>query len=916
LPSTRQGFNVVCVVAEVVGREEELAAVDAFLEGAEDGAVALVLEGAAGIGKSTLWAAGVERACARDRRVLTARPAEAEQALAYAGLGDLFEGVLDDVLPALTGPRRRALEAALLLDGGGVDPRALAVAVRDALLHLAESASVVLAIDDVQWLDAASSDALVFAVRRALPRQVRVLLSRRLADGVAASPLERAVGADLLRLLPVGPLSVGALHRLLQQRLGLVCARQTLLRIHERSGGNPFFALEVARALDDANPLEPLPVPETLDELVRARVNALPAATRDALGIVSAIGTTPESLLRRIGVALGDLDPAFAAQVIERDRAAVRITHPLLAASLYRELGSERSGVHARIAGAADDALLRGRHRALAQTAPDAGAATEVEAAALLASQRGATAVAAELAEHALRLTPEDAVEERDRRALAAGRAQLAAGEWTRARALAADVLAEVGGGPIRAQALLLFSEFEHDGLAVPVLEEALELVGADEGLASVLRIRLAWARRFDTGFPAALDATKAALDRFDAVVDASLQYQALCQLAVLGNQTGDPQVPVYVDRAAEVAASIGDALLIADAKILEANLYEWIGEPDRARALLEPELEAWRDRDELFASEILGELAWIELTDGRLELAAQYAEHAHEIASQYGVDKNQSYISMAWAAVLRGQLEQAEKYAAHALWLCERHIGFHPPLLKAVPGLAALARGDVGGAVRDLGEADRQAAALGWHASRARPFTPDFVEALLAHGSLDEARAVVDTWQADAERDSDQRTLAHIERCRGLIAAADGDVDEAVVRLEHAVDCLGTVHDELGRGRALLALGVVLRRARRKRRARESLEAALETFRRAGAAGWAERTEDELGHIGGRTREHGLTPAERRVAVLVAAGRTNREVAAELFLGERTVASHLSHIYAKLGVRSRTELAGKVQMF
>ena len=126
----------------------------------------------------------------------------------------------------------------------------------------------------------------------------------------------------------------------------------------------------------------------------------------------------------------------------------------------------------------------------------------------------------------------------------------------------------------------------------------------------------------------------------------------------------------------------------------------------------------------------------------------------------------------------------------------------------------------------------------------------------------------------------------------------------------------MSEVGDPFGRARALLALGVLRRRARQKRPARETLEAALAGFEALGAAGWAEKARAELGRIGGRTRVEGLTPAERRVAVLVAEGRTNREVAAALFLAERSVAGHLSRVYAKLGVRSRTELARKLETF
>jgi DNA-binding NarL/FixJ family response regulator len=131
-----------------------------------------------------------------------------------------------------------------------------------------------------------------------------------------------------------------------------------------------------------------------------------------------------------------------------------------------------------------------------------------------------------------------------------------------------------------------------------------------------------------------------------------------------------------------------------------------------------------------------------------------------------------------------------------------------------------------------------------------------------------------------------------------------------AVELLEEAVLLHEEVGDAFGVSRSLLVLGVTLRRARKKRRAREAIERALAGFEAMGAAAWVEKARAELGSIGGRTREDGLTPAERRVAVLVADGRTNREVAAALFLGERTVETHLSHVYAKLGIRSRTELA------
>jgi DNA-binding CsgD family transcriptional regulator len=185
-----------------------------------------------------------------------------------------------------------------------------------------------------------------------------------------------------------------------------------------------------------------------------------------------------------------------------------------------------------------------------------------------------------------------------------------------------------------------------------------------------------------------------------------------------------------------------------------------------------------------------------------------------------------------------------------------------------------------------------------------------DFAEALLELGRVDEAVELLDAWEPHARRLGRECTVAHITRCRGLVAGARGDIDTALARLEQAVDQTDADTDPFGHARALLALGVTRRRARQKGGAREALEAALAGFEQLGDVPWTQRAQAELGSISGGRRKGGLTPAERRVANLVARGQTNREVAAALFLAERTVETHLTRIYAKLGVRSRTELA------
>jgi DNA-binding CsgD family transcriptional regulator len=907
------------MVSEIVGRDAELSCLHAFVDEAERGPAALVLEGEAGIGKSTLWLAGVAHARSAGLRVLSSQPTEAERGLGHVGLGDLLDGVVDGVLPALSVPRRRALEVALLREEASGDPvhrHAVAVAVRDALQLLSELGPILIAIDDVQWLDRTSSRALAFALRRLEASPVIVLLARRRHDAGRRSDLEGALPADQVRRVVVGPLSVGALHRFLRDRLGTVFPRQTLLRIHERSGGNPFFALEVASVLPaDSDPLQPLPVPETVEELLRKRISALPAPTRTALAFAAALGTPSEAFLQRAGVAANALDAAVAARIVERDDGIIRFSHPLLASVLYDDLGEERRRVHTRLGQIVEDPIARARHLALAADAPNGDLASLLDDAAKLATDRGASALAAELAERALRLTPLDREDERRSRALAAGRAQLAAGEWTRARTIATDLLAEIEGGPLRAEALLLLAEFEHDDLAVPVLEEALRHAASHPRLEARIYVQLGWAQRFRNGFDGAFSASRTALELADRSGDDVLTFEALMNLHGLASMIGDPETPSYASRARQVATATGEERMVRVANLLGSGFLN-SGNTDPQRAKLERAYRDWHERDELFTARVLWELSWVELWSGRWRLAAEYAARSREISLQYGVEKNQDYIPIAWIAAYRGDLELAQAESQRALQLCKEQIGFHPPLLRAVPGLVALWRGDAATAVACLGEADRTARALGWRAPSARPWTSEYAEALLQLGRIDDAVALLDVWEADALRLGGDVALAHVTRSRGLVAAALGAVGEAISLLERAVARHGELGDSFGRARAFLALGVVFRRARKKRAAREAIGAALAGFEQLGAASQIEKARDELGRIGGRSRVQGLTAAERRVAALVAEGRTNHEVAAALFLAERTVASHLTRIYAKLDVRSRTELARKIQTF
>src|SRR4051794_9678761 len=733
---------------KIVGRESELGSIYAFLDDPVEAPVGLVLEGEPGVGKSTLWRAGVKTARERGFVVLIACPAEAERGLAHVGLGDLFDGVLDDVIGELTPPRRRALEVALLrgdASGDAADSRALAVALRDVLHALSKRKPVVVAIDDVQWLDASSASALAFALRR-LEGTVRLLFARRLER----SELERSFECERLR---IGALSVGALHRLLRDRLDRPFARQTLLRIHERSGGNPFFALELARVVDeDLDPLEPLPVPETLEKLVRTRLAGLPARTRDALALAAALGTPSESLLERAGVAPPVLDPAIPEQVVERDRGAIRFAHPLLASVLYNDLGAQRRLVHERIAGIVQDPVMRGRHLALATEKPDAVVAAALDDAATIAAGRGASASAAELAELALRLTPADEVGDRHRRALAAARAHRSAGEWTRARTIATDLLDKSGVDSLRADVLILLAELEGLDRAVALLEEALHEATSRPALQAAIQRRLAWSTRFKKGYGAALEHARVSLELADEVDDDALRMDALEVMTFLGSAIGHPQVAAYAARAHEVAVTTGDARMLRRAQLLLLDTSIRTGDDAAARALLERQYEESRERDDLAAAEALHELAWLELRSGRWRLAADYAERGYDLMTQYGLEVPWAHVPVAMIAAHRGQLEIARGHSERSLQLGEEQFGLHTPVHLGTLGFVAAQSGDLPTALRWFAEAEAVTSRLGWRDASRRWWVADHIETLLAVERADEAVRVLDAWESERQ--------------------------------------------------------------------------------------------------------------------------------------------------------------------
>ncbi|MGP1674422.1 MAG: AAA family ATPase, partial [Candidatus Limnocylindrales bacterium] len=331
------------MISEAIGREREVALLDAFLERANEGLRMALLVGDPGIGKSTLWQRSIEAARQRSFVVLTSRPAETERGLANLVLGDLFRDVAPSLLASLPGPRRRAFEAALLIGdppGASADQRALGVAVATVLRSMAQQRRVLIAIDDDQWVDPSSAETLAFAIRRLLDQPIRLLLSRR-TRGRPPVRLERLVESAAISRLDIGPLSAGATQLMLRDRLGVTLSRPTLRELHSVSGGNPFHALELGRARSrDASRDLALPLSGgTVDELLRARLRELDDATMGALLLVVAHGRTPIELLGSLDVPASVIEGAVDANLLERTANILGFIHPLLAAAVYDSAG-------------------------------------------------------------------------------------------------------------------------------------------------------------------------------------------------------------------------------------------------------------------------------------------------------------------------------------------------------------------------------------------------------------------------------------------------------------------------------------------------------------------------------------------------------------------------------------------------
>jgi DNA-binding CsgD family transcriptional regulator len=859
---------------------------------------------------------------------LSAQPAEAESVQAYASLADLLDGVDPAIWALLPEPQRLAIDQVLLRtesDTPATDQRAVSAAFLSVIGRLAEDSSVLLAIDDLQWLDPSSVNVLSFTVRR-LTGPVGILGTERTepASGTTVSWL-RLPRPDAMRRIQVPPLTLGGLHAVLSQRLGRTFPRPTMTRIQEISGGNPFYAIELARALQSDATLSEASLPSTLAELVQGRIGDLgPEVAEVLLAAACAAAPTVELIARTTsadaGRVVGLLEEAEDHGIIGISGRTIRFAHPLLAQGVYTSVSpARRRNMHRRLADIITEPEPRARHLALAATSGDPLTLRSLDGAAQIARNRGAPAAAAELLDLAIGLggdTPE--------RRIRSANHHHDAGDVGRARVLLEQTIEELSPGIPRAEALSLLGllHMGADGgnlAARDCFERALGEVGDNLALRVQILTNVSFCY-FSMG-----DLAVAVPSAEDAVIDAErlgqpqLLSQALSMRVCMGLTSGLGVDEAGLCRALELEDRSADAHALIRPCMQNIIILASIGRLDDACQEASSIRARCRERGEETQVIVAGLYSVMsESYRGNLRDAIDIAEDAIERALQMGGDQPLIFglTARASAYAYAGRVDEARRDVAEALAASQR---------SGAVFLAGLQLTALGFLEVSLGNYDAALSALAPLVAmlKATPdateivggaFIPDAVEAFVAVGRLDEAEPLIAALERNGRRLDRPWMVAIGARCRAMVLATQGDLEGANTAARQAM----TEHDRLPmpfeRARTQLLYGQIQRRRRRKDAASVALREAFAAFETMGTPLWAERARVELGRVEvGPRQTAGLTPTEQRVAELAASGMTNRDVAATLFISPKTVEANLSRVYHKLGIRSRAELGRRV---
>ena len=896
----------------LVGRELESAELAAVLSSARDGSgSALVLVGEPGIGKTTLLRALV--AVAGDLRVLETAGVESEAELPYSALLDVLTPLLHH-LDALPEVQALALSSALALGPpGAVDRFAVGVATLGLLGAGAEDGPALIVVDDLQWVDSASRDALSFAARRLSSIPVALVAAQR--DGSAHMP-----GA---RVLPVGPLGREEAAALLAEATEIIAPR-VVARLLDAAGGNPLALVELPHLLtqdqlDGTDPIDdPIATANGLERAFAARLEPLSAAGRRASIVAAAdsSGTAGVVLdaLAALGLDADALQEVEALGLITIEANTLAFRHPLVRSAAYHAAdAAELRLVRGALAEVDEDPDRRVWHLAAAAIGPDEAIAAELERAGSVAAGRAAPGAAAAALERAAMLTPDP--EERGRRLLGAVVAVEHTGSVVRTEALALQADALIVDPLVRtklvaARAGLKMSTGEVETAYAMLVDEAERVADADPAWAALLFTLAINLPLFRLQALAARDLAERAWDLGDAARPHVLPERVGFGFAkvVSGDSEG---IPLLLEAAREVAASDGDYRQAS----ATAWPLVWVEEYDAARTFLAWAIRVQRAGGALkYLPTTLHPLAELDFRLGRWVPALAAAHEAISLFEETGQPTERGF-ACATAARVEAALGREAESRRHAqdAFAADGASGLllATAYAWAALGLLELGRGDAEAAIAALGPVERIVREGEVGEPWLIQWAPDLIEAYGHAGRADRAAEVLDVFELQAKATGRISALAAAARCRGILAPDDA-FDEPFAT---ALALHERVPTPFERARTELAYGERLRRTKKRSVGRERLQIALQTFERLGAEPWAERARSELRASGQsvRTPEQQagdtLTPQELQVAALVAGGATNREAAAALFLSVKTIEFHLGHVYRKLGIRSRTEL-------
>ena len=901
------------------GRDPERVRIGELLDGARASRSAvLVISGEPGVGKSALLEDARDQA--GDMRVLSGAGVESEAQLPFAALHQIVRPVLGHV-ESLPQPQATALGGALGLAAGGSEDRFLvSLAVLSLLAEAAEDRPLLCLVDDAQWLDDASADALVFVARRLEAEGIVMLFGAREGD-------VRRFEAPGLPDLQLGGLDPSAAGTLIDRSAGVELSSELRGRLVAETGGNPLALLELSSALSEAQlsgaetVLAPIPVSARVERAFLARVNRLPEETQTLLLVASADDSGELATVLRASAQLGAeavaLDEAERAGLVHVRGTRLELRHPLVRSAVYQAAPlSKRQAVHGALATVLDgeaDADRRAWHRAAASVEADPSVGEELEEAAERARRRSGFAAASLAFERAATLTTDE--DQRARRLTSAAENAWLAGRVERALMLL-EAARPLVSEPIQRADIDRFLGLIEMTRGVPadacqlLLRAATEVAPSDGGRALQLLNIAGLAAAYAGDREAAVAIGRLARDLH---LEEPPFVRMLAQLLVgLGAHADED----FADAASRLRVALELAEELDDDAAKEPVALLFAG---RAALYLGDDEATYRTHREAAArarasgalsivTQILPRLAITELWAGRWASGSANAREGVQLAREIGQHDlvAQQLVLLALIAALRGSEDECRSLAAESRELASaRQLGIVLELAHWALALLELGLGRAEEALRRCREISSTLVVF-WGGL-------DRIEAAIRAGEPETARAWLDVLEPWAESSASAWGRAVALHCRALLS--DDERESERLFLE-ALDAHADASRPFEHARTELAYGEFLRRARRRVEARDHLRTALDSFETLGATLWAERARVELRASGQTARKRDpstrntLTEQELQIARFVAEGHTNREVAAQLFLSPRTIDFHLRNVYRKLGITSRTALA------